>query len=468
MSKSESSEMGRPRRPAARRAPVPANAGPETEVEPDSEASQSLAQPTKRIHARRAKLDSEPPAEGRADARAPRPAAARARASAPSQPPAPAPAIASEDGAGPAEQVLERERDSAVALEPIAEGELERMDEALESDPEGRRAAAEPDGELAGWTAPSRLHSDAAAADSYDEAERNSLALRRRASDDEPRRRSAAALGDEPRRRSAAALGSALRLRNDAVDDFGLDSMYEAKLRPFFEGICRNYLQVQVYGAQHIPAHGRVLLVSNHSRALSWDGIVLRTALRQNHDSHRELRWLVEDEQFHAPFLGTFVNRLGAVRACQDNAERLLARDELVAVFPEGVKVADKRYQDRYKLLRFGRGGYVKLALRTGTPVIPVAIVGLDEPSPLLAKSRALSRWLGRPLFALSPVLPRLGALGVPPLPSRWRISIGEPVREISRQDAEAVRDDGLIHELNECVRSAIQGMVDQSLRDDS
>jgi 1-acyl-sn-glycerol-3-phosphate acyltransferase len=448
MSKSESSEMGRPRRPAARRAPAPANATPGSESDLDHDANDPAAQPSKRIHARRSKLDSEPPSEPRAA----RPVAVRARAGALATPPSNEAGTAAERGsdvaadppraAAPATSTRESEPDLAVEFESERDMEI-AVDEPDPSEDEQRGAAdvaGQPDSELAEWTSPMRLHSDAAAADSYEDPDKTTLALRRRSS-------------------------SALRLRTEEVDEFGLDGVYEAKLRPFFEGMCRNYLHVQVQGAHNIPARGRALLVSNHSRALSWDGIVLRTALRQDHEAHRELRWLVEDEQFHAPFLGTFVNRLGAVRACQENAERLLARDELVAVFPEGVKVADKRYQDRYKLLRFGRGGYVKLALRTGAPVIPVAIVGVDEPSPLTAKSRTLSKWLGRPLFALSPALPKLGALGVPPLPSRWRIAIGEPVREIARQDSDALRDDGLIHELNECVRSAIQGLIDQGLR---
>jgi 1-acyl-sn-glycerol-3-phosphate acyltransferase len=255
---------------------------------------------------------------------------------------------------------------------------------------------------------------------------------------------------------------AALRIRVEPVDEFGLDSAYELRLRPFFEAMCRNYLCIQVQGAEHVPAHGRALLVSNHSRALPWDGIMLRTALRLNHPAQRQPRWLVEDDQFHAPFLGTFVSRLGAVRACQENAERLLLRDELLAVFPEGK--AEKRYSDRHKLQRFGRGGYVKLALRTGAPVIPVAIVGCEEPYPLLQKVTTLSKWVGLPLFALAPALPRFGPLGVPPVPSRWRILIGEPIREIARQDADATRDEGLIHELNECVRGAVQQLLDQAL----
>lgn len=253
--------------------------------------------------------------------------------------------------------------------------------------------------------------------------------------------------------------------RGELSDEFGLDCDYEAKLRPWLEALCTRYFHVEVHGAQHVPSHGRALLVANHSRSMLWDGIILRTALRLHHDTGREARWLVDDQQYHAPFLGTFINRLGAVRACQENAERLLRREELVVVFPEGAKAAEKRYEERYRLQRFGRGGYVKLALRTGSPVLPVAIVAtVPEERNWLDHIGSASRMLSAPLFALRPGFSRLGQLGVPPLASRVRIIIGEPVREIARQDAEATRDDGLVHELNEFVRGAVQTMVDENL----
>ena len=254
--------------------------------------------------------------------------------------------------------------------------------------------------------------------------------------------------------------------RADFSDDFGLDAGYEAKLRPWLEALCKRYFHVDVVGAHNIPAEGRALLVANHSRSALWDGIILRTALRLQHENSREPRWLVDDQQYHAPFLGTFVNRLGAVRACQENAERLLLREELVAVFPEGAKAAERRFEDRFRLQRFGRGGYVKLALRTGAPVIPVAIVAHDRDyASWLSRLSSASRLLSTPMLALGPGLPRLGRLGVPPIASHIQICIGEPVREIARQDALAIRDDGLVHELNECVRGAVQQLVNTSLQ---
>jgi 1-acyl-sn-glycerol-3-phosphate acyltransferase len=223
-----------------------------------------------------------------------------------------------------------------------------------------------------------------------------------------------------------------------------------------------------VRGIERIPADGRALLVANHTRAPLWDGIILRTALRLHHATHRCPRWLVDDRQYHAPFLGTFVNRLGAVRACQENAERLLRGDELVAVFPEGANGANRRYEDRHRLQRFGRGGFVKLALRTATPVIPVAIVTCDHILPAWhSRLNSASRALRAPLTAFAAGRSPLGLLSVPPITSPVRITIGEPVGEIARhrQDARATEDDGLIHELNECVRGAVQELVNATLR---
>jgi 1-acyl-sn-glycerol-3-phosphate acyltransferase len=143
----------------------------------------------------------------------------------------------------------------------------------------------------------------------------------------------------------------------------------------------------------------------------------------------------------------------------------LLLREELVAVFPEGSKATDRPYEERYRLQRFGRGGYVKLALRTGTPVIPVAIVATEHESAVWRNRLAnASRVLAAPFAALRPGLPRMGRLGMPPISARIRIYVGAPIAEISRHDAAVTQDDGLVHELNECVRSAVQSLVNASL----
>ncbi len=254
-----------------------------------------------------------------------------------------------------------------------------------------------------------------------------------------------------------------MRHRSDRVDDFGYDPSYDARVRPFFELMSSKYFRTQVDGIEHVPSSGRVLLVCNHSGSLPWDGVMLRTALQLHHPARRELRWLVEDFVFHAPFLGAFINRIGAVRACQENAERLLRDEQLLAVFPEGQKGIEKGYTHRYKLQRFGRGGYIKLALRTGTPIVPVAVVGAEETYPLLYKVKAFSKALGMPYIPVTPTFPWLGPLGAAPLPSRWRIAFGKPVTELSKHGPDAANDDILVGELNERVRTDVQRLVDDA-----
>src|SRR5439155_12548091 len=127
----------------------------------------------------------------------------------------------------------------------------------------------------------------------------------------------------------------------------------------------------------------------------------------------RDVRWLTEDFVFHFPFLGSFETRIGAVRACQENAERLLRQETLLAVFPEGIKGIGKLFRDRYKLQRFGRGGFVRLALRTQTPIVPAAIIGSEETAPMLYRIEGVAKSLGLPYIPITPTFPALGPIGL-------------------------------------------------------
>jgi 1-acyl-sn-glycerol-3-phosphate acyltransferase len=190
---------------------------------------------------------------------------------------------------------------------------------------------------------------------------------------------------------------------------------------------------------------------------------MLKTAVKREHPRQRDLRWLTEDIIFHFPFLGAFSNRIGAVRACQENAERLLRQEALVAVFPEGLKGIGKLYKDRYRLQRFGRGGFIKLSLRTGTPVIPVAVVGAEETNPMLARIERVSTALGLPYIPVTPTFPALGPLGLLPAPTKWKILFGEVVR-FDEYGPEAAEDEILVGRLAERVRGAIQSMLDHAV----
>ena len=257
----------------------------------------------------------------------------------------------------------------------------------------------------------------------------------------------------------------AMRGRSEHVDDFGLDPTYEARLQPLLDAVYARYFRVQVDGAERIPAQGGVMLVCNHSGALPWDGVMLKVALRNAHPERRTLRWLTDDFVFHSPFLGAWLNRIGAVRACPENAERLLERGEMLAVFPEGVKGITKPFRNRYQLQRFGRGGHIKLALRARVPVIPVAIIGGEETYPVVYRVRAFAKALGLPYIPVTPLFPWLGPLGLLPLPSRWHISIGEPLREFDALDAYAADDGVVVNDLNEQLRASVQRLVQDALK---
>jgi 1-acyl-sn-glycerol-3-phosphate acyltransferase len=254
-----------------------------------------------------------------------------------------------------------------------------------------------------------------------------------------------------------------LRNRSQDVDDFGYDPVYERKILPLFEFLYEKYFRVEVTGLQNVPAEGRCLLVANHSGTIPFDGIMLRLAVRREHPRHRDVRWLAEDVIFHFPFLGSFTSRVGAVRACQENGERLLRQDALAAVFPEGMKGIGKLFKDRYKLQRFGRGGFIKLCLRTRTPIVPVAIIGGEETNPMLARIEYLTRAVGIPYLPVTPTFPALGPLGLLPAPTKWKLYFEPPVH-LDGYGTESAEDEILVGRLTESIRSTIQSRLDRAL----
>ena len=237
-----------------------------------------------------------------------------------------------------------------------------------------------------------------------------------------------------------------------AIDEYGKDSTLTGVMQPVVDFLYERYWRVSVQGASHVPA-GPVLLVANHSGALPFDGPVLQQALSRERPDLQEARWLAEDQVFHAPMLGTLMNRLGAVRACPENALRLLDELRPVIVFPEGIQGLSKPFAQRYQLKRFGRGGFVKLALRTGAPIVPVAIVGAEETAPLFGKIPA--SFLGLSYLPLTP----------PPLPARWTIRFGDPI-SMGELPPEAAEDMSQVQRLTERTRESIQGMLQALLKE--
>lgn len=249
------------------------------------------------------------------------------------------------------------------------------------------------------------------------------------------------------------------------VDEFGLDPAFIKKVKPLFDFLYYNYWRVTAKGLNHIPSEGRGLIVSNHSGTLPYDGAMITAAVVNDHPSRRDVRFLVEDFVYHFPFLGTFMYRTGGVRACPENAERLLLKNHLVTVFPEGVKGIGKLYKNRYRLQRFGRGGFIKLALRTNSPVIPTAVLGAEEIHPIIYKSTLLAKPLGIPYLPVTPTLPWLGPLGLVPLPSKWMIVFGEPIHFSPKYGPKDADDQLLVNRLSEMVREKIQEMIMEALK---
>jgi 1-acyl-sn-glycerol-3-phosphate acyltransferase len=157
------------------------------------------------------------------------------------------------------------------------------------------------------------------------------------------------------------------------------------------------------------------------------------------------------------------MRRVGGVPASPHNAARLLEQDELVMVFPEGVKGTGKPFSERYRMQRFGRGGFVEVALRTGAPIVPVAVVGSEEIYPKLGEAKPLARAVGAPFVPITPTFPWLGLLGLIPLPSKWRIEFCEPL-DLSGHGPEAAEDRRLLFDISEQVRETIQDAVYQNL----
>jgi 1-acyl-sn-glycerol-3-phosphate acyltransferase len=183
-------------------------------------------------------------------------------------------------------------------------------------------------------------------------------------------------------------------------------------------------------------------------------------ALLDHHPAHRHLRMLGADLVFTLPVVAPLARKAGNTLACAPDAERLLTNDELVGVWPEGFKGIGKPFSERYKLQRFGRGGFVSAALRTGVPIIPCSIVGAEEIYPMVGNLKTLARLLGVPYLPVTPTFPLLGPLGAVPLPSKWIIEFGEPIETKDLGGASAAEDPMLVFNVTDQVRETIQSTL--------
>jgi 1-acyl-sn-glycerol-3-phosphate acyltransferase len=241
------------------------------------------------------------------------------------------------------------------------------------------------------------------------------------------------------------------------VDEFGYDAeltdqVLMSLLRPLFD----RYFRVEVRGIENIPAEGGALVVCNHSGTLPMDGLMAQVAVHDHHPAGRHLRLLAADLVFMLPLVNELARKAGHTLACAEDAQALLERGEVVGVMPEGFKGLGKPFSERYKLQRFGRGGFVATALKTGVPIVPCSVVGAEEIYPMVGDSRTMARLLGVPYFPLTPTFPWLGPLGLVPLPTKWTIQFGTPVPTDS-YPPEAAEDPMLVFNLTDQVRETIQ-----------
>ncbi len=247
-------------------------------------------------------------------------------------------------------------------------------------------------------------------------------------------------------------------------DEWGFDEEFAEGAFPFFEFLYDRWWRVQATGLANVPAHGRAMLVANHAGSLfPFDATMMTLAMMKEHPLPRWPRAMVLDWAFELPWISFFMRKVGGVPASRFNAARLLEQDELVMVFPEGAKGTGKPFSERYRLQRFGRGGFVEVALRTRAPIVPVAVVGSEEIYPKIADAGALARLVGAPFVPITPTFPWLGPLGLIPLPSRWRIEFCEPI-DLSEHPPEAAEDRALVFDLSERIRDTIQSKLYENL----
>jgi 1-acyl-sn-glycerol-3-phosphate acyltransferase len=241
------------------------------------------------------------------------------------------------------------------------------------------------------------------------------------------------------------------------VDEFGFDrELTEEVLLSMLRPLAEKYFRIEVRGIENIPAEGGVLIVANHSGTIPLDALMTQIVIHDHHPNRRHLRMLAADLVFVLPVVGELARKAGHTLACAEDAQALLERGEVVGVWPEGFKGIGKPFSERYKLQRFGRGGFVASALRAGVPIVPCSIVGAEETYPMIGNARTLARALGLPYLPITPTFPWLGPLGAVPLPTKWTIQFGEPIAT-DGHPAEAAEDPMVVFDLTDQVRETIQ-----------
>ncbi len=264
-------------------------------------------------------------------------------------------------------------------------------------------------------------------------------------------------------RRGLSTLG--MTERSGEVDEFGMDEVVLRRAGRLFDLLMDTWWRVETVGLDASAPPAPSLFVANASGLVPWDAIMISHSVARAQSGRERPRFLVADWLITLPFVQSNLARIGGVRACRENAERLLRGGRSVIAFPEGVKGSTKAFRERYRLKRFGRGGVVRIALATGVPLVPVAVVGAEETHPVLFRLTSLARLAGVPFLPVTPTFPLLGPLGLVPLPSRWHVRFGPPL-DLGLLGPDAADDELLVARLNEELRGRLQAMLDQGLRE--
>lgn len=242
-------------------------------------------------------------------------------------------------------------------------------------------------------------------------------------------------------------------------DPFGLEPSYAKGWLLPSALLYRYWFRVKTNGIERVP-EGRVLLIGNHAgNTFAFDGAMLAVAMLLEARPPRVVRGMAEYYLPTIPFFNVFMHRLGSVVGTPQNCIQLLERGEAIMVFPEGRRGFVKPYHKRYQLQRFGLG-FMRLALENDTPIVPIGIVGSEEQSPGLADAKWLGKWIGAPAFPITPLFPWFGPLGFIPLPVRFRIHFGHPLRFEGEPNAE----DAEVKKKVAVVKNAIRALVKEGL----
>jgi 1-acyl-sn-glycerol-3-phosphate acyltransferase len=248
------------------------------------------------------------------------------------------------------------------------------------------------------------------------------------------------------------------RLGPYGIDPFGFDPQFVKRIVGLAAWLYKSYFRCKTFGIDNVP-DGRCFIVANHSGQLPFDAAMITAAVFLEREPPRYVRSMVERFVPRTPFVSMFLSRCGQILGTPENCRRLLEAEEGILVFPEGVRGLNKTWDERYRLQRFGQG-FMRLALETNTPIVPAVVIGAEEQAPSFFNLRGLGRLLGVPALPVTPLHPLLPGLGLLPLPTRYRIHFGEPLRFTGDPND----DDDVMQVKVDQVKTAMQRMIDEGL----